>query len=181
MRSVTYKIIVSFCVFFALAQDGSCNETNAPKYRLKAEDKIKVTVFGHPDFSGEFVVDGEGRVALPLIQNVTAGGLTPEELEAAIVDKLKPDYLLNPRISIEVLNHRPFYIIGEVKNPGSYNYVPGMTVVNAVALAGGYTYRAKTNEVEITRATDATKTKQHANPDDEILPGDVIEIPERFF
>ncbi|MEQ1529933.1 MAG: polysaccharide biosynthesis/export family protein [Methylococcales bacterium] len=180
MSSTLCKILFFFFVFIALDQPLSADDKNS-EYRLKAEDKIKVTVFGQPDFSGEFVVDGEGNISLPMIQNVNAGGLTLAELESAIVDKLKPDYLLNPRISIEVLNHRPFYIIGEVKNPGSYNYVPGMTVVNAVALAGGYTYRAKTSEVEITKAADATKSKHHANPDDEISPGDVIEVPERFF
>jgi len=175
------KIFLALVLMLAAFTGNVLANDAESQYRLKSEDKIKVTVFGQPDFSGEFVVDGEGRISLPLIQTVNAGGLTLAELETAIVDKLKPDYLLNPRISIEVLNHRPFYIIGEVKNPGSYNYVPGMTVINAVALAGGYTYRAKMDEVEIVKATDPGKTKQHANPGDQISPGDVVEIPERFF
>jgi protein involved in polysaccharide export with SLBB domain len=94
---------------------------------------------------------------------------------------LKPDYLKDPRVSVEVLNYRPFYIIGEVKKPGSYAYVSGMTVVNAIALAGGYTYRARENKFLVTRATDPKNIKHPADHDTQVLPGDVIEVPERFF
>ncbi len=151
------------------------------EYELGAGDKVKVTVFGHDDLSGKFLVGGNGDVALPLIGKVPAGGLTVTELEARIVDALKPDYLKNPRVSVEVLNYRPFYIIGEVKKPGSYAYVSGMTVVNAIALAGGYTYRARENKIYVTRATDPKNVKRPADHDTQILPGDVIEVPERFF
>jgi polysaccharide export outer membrane protein len=94
---------------------------------------------------------------------------------------LKPDYLKDPSVSVDVLNYRPFYIFGEVNNPGSYAYVNGMTVVNAIAMAGGFTYRAKKSRVEITRANDPSKTPKEGNPDTPVLPGDVIEVPERFF
>ncbi len=151
------------------------------EYRLGAGDKVKVTVFGHTDLSGEFLVGGTGDVALPLIGKVAADGLTVTEFEGRVVDALKPDYLKNPRVSVEVLNYRPFYIIGEVKKPGSYAYVSGMTVVNAIALAGGYTYRARENKIYVTRATDPENLKHPADHDTVILPGDVIEVPERFF
>ena len=104
-----------------------------------------------------------------------------DELEERIIDKLRPDYLLNPQVSVEVLNYRPFYILGEVRVPGSYAYVNGMTVVNAVAMAGGFTYRAKETEVVIIRANDPSKSKARASQETTVLPGDVIEIPERFF
>ncbi len=152
-----------------------------PEYKLGSGDKVKITVFGHDDLSGRFLVGGTGDVALPLIGKIRAGGLTVEELEARIVGALKPDYLKNPRVSIEVLNYRPFYIIGEVKQPGSYPYVSGMTVVNAIALAGGYTYRARENRIYVTHAADSTSIKRPADHDTIILPGDVIEVPERFF
>jgi polysaccharide export outer membrane protein len=151
------------------------------EYRLGSGDQIRVTVFGHEDLSGEFLVDGTGKIALPLIGNVQAGDVSARELEIAIVDKLRPDYLKNPRVNVEVLNYRPFYIIGEVKKPGSYPYVSGMTVVNAVALAGGYTYRAQEQKLFITRGADPSRTKQEATRDTVVLPGDVIEVPERFF
>ena len=118
---------------------------------------------------------------MPLIQHVQAAGSTLAELEVAITNKLKPDFLKNPRVSVEVLNYRPFYILGEVKNPGSYPYVNGMAVINAVALAGGYTYRARENKVTITRAGDAERMSLPATHVTVVLPGDVIEVPERFF
>ncbi len=151
------------------------------QYRMGPGDNLRITVFGQEDMSGEFLVDGSGFLSMPLIGEVKAGGLTVREVERAIVKKLKPDYLKNPSVSIGVLNYRPFYIIGEVKKPGSYPYVSGMTVVNAIALAGGYTYRARENKVLITRARNPERKKQRANHDTAVLPGDVIEVPERFF
>jgi protein involved in polysaccharide export with SLBB domain len=150
-------------------------------YKLGSGDKIRVTVFGHEDLSGEFEVDGSGNVSLPLIRNIKAEGLTPRELEQVVAERLSPDYLVNPRVSVEVMNYRPFYIYGEVTKPGSYPYVNGMTVVNAVAMAGGFTYRARTGRVRIIHANDASRTPQDADKDTAVLPGDVIEVPERYF
>lgn len=151
------------------------------EYRLGPGDKVRVIVFGHEDLSGEFQIDGAGIVALPLIGGVRVGGKTLNVAESAIVAGLKPDYLKNPRVSLQVLNYRPFYIIGEVNKPGSYPYVNGITVLEAVAIAGGFTYRAKENKMKLTRATDPARKKQDATPETVILPGDVIEVPERFF
>lgn len=150
-------------------------------YKLGSGDKIRVTVFGHEDLSGEFEVDGSGNVSLPLIRNIKAEGLTPRELEQVVADRLSPDYLVNPRVSVEVLNYRPFYIYGEVTKPGSFPYVNGMTVINAVAMAGGFTYRARTSKVRIIRANDPSRTPQDADKDTPVMPGDVIEVPERYF
>ncbi len=152
----------------------------APDYVLGPGDKLKVTVFGSEDLSGETEVDPSGQVTLPLIQQVPAAGKTVRELEQEIRQKLSPDYVKNPRLSIEVLNYRPFFIIGEVKNPGSYPYVAGMTVVNAIALAGGYTYRANKNEVLMTRKSDPAH-KVPAKPTDIVMPGDIVEVQERYF
>jgi len=146
-------------------------------YRLGTGDQIRVTVFGHEDLSGEFEVGSDGRISLPLIGEVPAAQLTLQELEGAIAGKLKPDYLKNPQLSVDVVNYRPFYIIGEVKNPGSYAYVGGMRVVNAVAMAGGFTYRARESELLITRGG----VKEAAGQNTIVLPGDVVEVPERFF
>ena len=107
--------------------------------------------------------------------------LDRHENPAAIVDALKPDYLRNPNVSVEVINFRPFYIIGEIVNPGSYPYTSKMTVINAVAVAGGFTYRAKKNRVVIRRDDGNQTSEIKAGLDTVILPGDVIEILERFF
>jgi len=169
--------IVALLVFSA----PQTSRAETTEYTLGPGDMLRVTVFGHDDLSGEFSVGGNGTISLPLIGEVGAGERTIAQLEAAIVDKLKPDYLVNPRVSVEVLNFRPFYIIGEVNNPGSYPYKHGMTVVNAVALAGGYTYRARENRVLIKRAADGSGEEQPANENTIVLPGDVIRVPERFF
>ncbi len=150
-------------------------------YTLGSGDQLRITVFGHKDLSGDFFVGGTGMISLPLIGEVTAGGVSARQLERKIVAKLKPDYLKNPQVSVEVLNYRPFYIIGEVKKPGSYPYVSGMKVINAIALGGGYTYRARENQLFITRSNDPSRTKRAVNHDTTVLPGDVIEVPERFF
>ena len=150
-------------------------------YRLTAGDRVLVTVFGHEDLSGEFEINGANAISMPLIPEVQAAGLTVNELEAEIVDALRPDYLRNPSVSVEVTTFRPFYIIGEVTRPGSYPYSSKMTVVNAVALAGGFTYRAKKNKALVKRAEDGSTTEINADMDTIIEPGDVIEIRERFF
>jgi len=163
-----------------LPQGAAAQEAPATQsYTLGAGDRIKVTVFGHPDLSGEFEVDGTGLIAMPLIKEVKAATLTARQLEASIADHLEPDYLRNPRVSVEVLTYRPFYIIGEIKEPGSYPYVSGMTAWNAVALAGGFTYRAKTGFVLLRRGN--AQDAQRVPLDALVQPGDVIEVAERFF
>lgn len=166
---------------YAAADEQAELAMRPPEYRTGSGDKLRITVFGHDDLSGEFQVDGTGNISLPLIGNVAAGNRSVDDIEQAIVNKLKPDYLKNPRVSVEVVNYRPFYILGEVNNPGSYPYVNGMTVMNAIALSGGYTYRAREGKVLITRADDPERTKQSATLDTMVLPGDIIEVPERFF
>lgn len=182
-------LVILSCVLLAMLtshapaaqEEEEAEEARETVYRLGAGDRIKVIVYGHQDLSGEFEIDGEGKVSLPLIQDVAAAGSSLRELEDAITDKLKPDYLKNPRVSVEVLNYRPFYILGKVNAPGSYPYVNGMTVINAVALAGGFTYRAKTKKVVIIRGNDPAQNREPAGPDTQVLPGDVIEVPERRF
>lgn len=149
-------------------------------YRLGAGDKLRVTVYGEADLSGEFEVDGTGFVALPLIGELSAGGSSVREMERRVETELANGYLVSPRVSIEVTNYRPFYILGEVNNPGRYPFVDGMTVQNAVALAGGYTYRARQSRAEIQRQ-DGQINERDAAPSTPVMPGDVITIPERFF
>lgn len=150
-------------------------------YLLGAGDRLRVTVFGQEDMSGEVSVTGAGEISLPFVGKVKAGGFTVGQLEAKIVDLLQPDYIKNPRVSVEVLNFRPFDIIGEVRRPGSYPYRNGMTVLNAVAMAGGFTYRAEEKEFIIQRATDSEARKEEAGPNAVVYPGDLIEVGERFF
>lgn len=149
-------------------------------YRLGTGDKLRVIVFGEEDLSGEFDITGAGKVSLPLIGQVQAAGLTLGQFEKEVADNLANGYLTSPKISVEVLNYRPFYIIGEIDKPGQYPYTDGMTVLNAVAVGGGYTYRANTDVVYIARG-DGDEEKFPANQSVRVLPGDVVRVPERFF
>ena len=179
---MAHRYFIIGAVFLLAAVSGSeAYGAGHSQYRLGSGDKIQVTVFGHKDLSGQFEVDGSGTIRLPLIGEVKVGRKTVQELETSIIGKLKPDYLINPRVSVQVLNYRPFYIIGEVKKPGSYPYVSGMTVINAIALAGGFTYRARENQILVLRANDLKRRKTAADQNTPILPGDIIEVPERFF
>lgn len=114
-----------------------------PSYILGAGDKLRITVFGEKDLSGEFVVGAMGNVSLPLIGEVSAVAADPKALEAKILAKLKDGYLKKPQITVEVVQYRPFYILGNVRTPGSFPYVNGMTVLSAIALAGGYRLTAQ--------------------------------------
>jgi polysaccharide export outer membrane protein len=180
MRTVRPAILVAVIVIFLVGATAG-QAGGVPNYLLGAGDRIVVTVFGHEDLSGEFELDGQGRIALPLIGEVALSRQTLRQAERRIVDLLKPDYLVNPRVSIQVTNYRPFYILGEVNRPGSYPYVNGLTVVQAVAIAGGYTYRARENRVSVQRAIDPKENGQPAGPATVILPGDVINVPQRYF
>jgi len=150
-------------------------------YVLGAGDQVRVLVFGQEELSGEFSVNADGSVALPLVGAVAAAGKTPNALESDIAMALSPDYVRDPQVSVEVLRYRPYFIMGEVKAPGSYPYMSGLDVQSAVAVAGGYTYRAKKTFVLLTRSAGGRKERREVQPDTPILPGDVIEVPERFF
>ncbi|MGC9953112.1 MAG: polysaccharide biosynthesis/export family protein [Rhizomicrobium sp.] len=151
-------------------------------YRLGAGDKVQVNVFGQPDLSGDFVVDGTGFVQLPLIGQVKASGLSIREFETEVANALRNgQYLKDPRVSVEVVNYRPFYIIGEVNKPGEYPYVNDMSVLNAIALAGGYTFRADDSVVYIRRNGEPKENRYSADQNTRVAPGDIIRVGERFF
>lgn len=154
---------------------------DAPAYKLGPGDKVRVTVFNEKDLSGDFDVSDQGLIALPLIGQVKVVGRTISDVEGLIAQRYGKDYLVDPRVNVEVLNYRPFFIIGEVKTPGSYAYQSGMTVINAVALAGGYTPRANKDRLYIKHANNPQAGEQQVQEDSVVLPGDIIRVPERFF
>ena len=145
-------------------------------YRLGAGDKVRVTVFDEADLSGEFELDGAGAFSAPLIGAVNAMNLSPRQLERTLEAKLGDGWLIRPIVSIEVLSYRPFYIMGEVNAPGSYPYRAGLTVLNAAALAGGFTFRADEDDIEISRGEDGARAELEAGIDTLVRPGDVIRV-----
>ena len=150
-------------------------------YRLGPGDKLRLITFGEPNLTGEFNVNEIGRASLPLIGSVQAGGLTLSQFSTEVETALAGGYLKNPRVSVEVLNYRPFSILGEVSRPGTYPFISGLTVTNAVATAGGFTYRANIHRVFVRGQRD---TREHAVPltgSTLVHPGDTLRIPERLF
>jgi polysaccharide export outer membrane protein len=146
-------------------------------YRLGPGDKLRVTVFNETDLTGEYAIDGQGFLRLPLVGQVQAAGQTSFSLESRIGEAfVAGGFLLNPRISVEIVTYRPFYIIGEVAKPGEYAYVDAMTVPNAIALAGGYTERAVESTVWIRRLGDKKEHVLRADESTRIHPGDVIRV-----
>ena len=162
----------------AAAGGGSPGDSN----KLGPNDRLRITVFGQPTLTGEYTLDGDGVLAFPLIGNVPANGVTTSQLQQAIAAKLKPDYMLNPNVSAEVITRRPFYVIGEVQKPGNYPYVSDMTAVNAIAMAGGFTRRARKNDFYIRRLDkDGKVVRIEANVGTVLQAGDTLEVRERLF
>lgn len=162
------------------AQEAAGPSTEAG-YQLGPRDRIRISVFNQDDLSGDYVLDGSGRISMPLIGTVMASGLTATELEKLLVSRLKPDYLVNPRIAVEVRNYRPYYIIGEVARTGSFDFVQGMTYLTAIAIAGGYSYRAKKDVVYVIRGDDPEREEIKMDVDMKVQPGDIIRVAERLF
>jgi polysaccharide export outer membrane protein len=150
-------------------------------YRLASADIVRVNIFNQPDLSGEYQLDGNAQFVMPLIGRIDAKDLTSAELEILLVSKLKPDYLVNPRIFVQVLNYRPYYLIGEAGATGAFPYVAGMTYLVAIAKSGGFSYRAKKKYVYVIRAGDPEQNEIKLSVDEFVQPGDIIRVAERMF
>jgi len=163
------------------AQDMVALGSDMPSYRLGAGDEIKVTVFGEADLSGSYVVDGQGQITLPLVGQVIIGKLTLSEASTSLENRLKDGWLKDPKVTAELVKGRPYYILGEVNKPGEYPFVAGLTVMNAVASAGDFTYRADKSRILIKNADNPNEREVELTPTTPVQPGDTIRIRERFF
>lgn len=185
---IVFGLMAMLCSTPSLAQAPDANtgaSTNASEqhsFLLGSGDRLKITVYGEQKLSGEYAVTSGGYISFPLIGNVAVEGRTLEQVQEDMRNSLASGYLQDPRVSIEVQNYRPFYILGEVEKPGEYPYVSGLTLEQAIAKAGGYTYRAKKKKILIKGANQLTE-QSFAYRDKKILvkPGDTIRVPERFF
>ena len=174
------------CVFAAACAPQSIAPASGPvptvaDYRLAPGDKVRVIIFNEPALSGEQTVASDGLVAMPLVGGIAASGKTVTELGKAIETALAQGYLKDPRASVELINAQPYYILGEVRVPGEYPMGPGMTVLNAVAKAGGFSYRANQKIVFIRRRGEAAEKEYRLTVALTVLPGDTIRIVERYF
>lgn len=150
-------------------------------YQVDSNDRLRINVFGQPSLTGEYNVDGAGRLSMPLIGNVPVRGLTTPAIESLITRRLASKYLRDPDVTVEVLTFRPFFILGQVNTAGQYPYVNGMNISQAIAIAGGYTPRANQNLVKLTRVTANGEQTFKVKPETAVYPGDTIYVRERWF
>jgi len=150
-------------------------------YRLGPGDKIHIIVYDEASMTGDYTVSARGTVSFPLIGDVPAGGETIAGFRAALENRLSKGILNDPKVAAEIVEYRPFYILGEVNKPGQYPYSIGLTVYSAVATAQGFTYRANTHKVLITHAGENVERRVRINAATRIMPGDTVRVLERFF
>ena len=150
-------------------------------YRLDAGDKLRVVVYGQEGLTNTYAIDAGGSITMPLIGAVPARGRTPAGLAAEISAKLRNGYLREPSVAVEVETYRPFFILGEVAAPGQYPYVPNMSVESAVAIAGGFSPRAKRDHVTLTHTDNSGPSRAVVPLGTPLSPGDTILVGERWF
>ena len=150
-------------------------------YRVGAGDRLTIRVAGEPELTADYLVDGAGNISMPYVQTVNVAGMTSQQIERLIAYHLRRGYLRNPQVSAQVTTLRPFYILGEVNAAGSFAYQPGMTVQNAIAIAGGYGTRADQQKVLITRKTSEGTGTYKVPVTTQVYPGDIIYVRERWF
>jgi polysaccharide export outer membrane protein len=154
---------------------------NQQGYTLDSGDKLRVVVFGQEGISGTYMVDAGGNVSLPLVGTVPARGVTTQRLARTIGERLKQGYVREPHVTVTVEGYRPFFILGEVTTPGQYPFVPNMTAENAIAVAGGFSPRAKKQTVELTRNAAGQQFKGDVPLNYPLRPGDTVVVKERWF
>jgi polysaccharide export outer membrane protein len=157
--------------------------TRDEQYLLAPGDKLHVIVFGEETLTGDYVLTSAGNLSFPLVGNIRATDRTVEQLQADLARALGDGYINDPRVSIQVVSFRPFYILGEVSRPGEYPVSTGLTIQQAVASAGGYTYRANTKRIFLKRAGETQEriVDLRRQPNLIVRAGDTIRISERHF
>jgi len=153
----------------------------ASTYVLGPNDRIRLKVYGEPDITGEYEIDSGGQVSIPLAGHIRAAGTTTRQLERSIAAALAKGIVRDPRVNVEIAQYRPYYILGEVKKSGEYPYRLGLTVMDAVASAGGFTYRANESKVYLRRSGAGAEQIHSLDAPVPVFPGDNIRIPERYF
>ncbi len=176
-------LLVSGCSAGTLseAEQQSLALAAAAPATLQPGDKIKVVVFGEDGLSGDYELDQAGQISVPLAGTLKVQGMTQAELEQALTKKFRSEYLKHPKVTVTIAKLAPYYIMGEVKKPGQFDYKSGLNVLTAMAIAGGPTYRASRDTVEIQRRGETKMRDYPISAAVPVLPGDVIKVPERYF
>jgi len=178
------RILISLSL--ALAACAPANLAERPsaasyQYTLGSGDRLKIETYGEQRLTGEFTVSGEGKVSFPLLGEIEARGKTLAQFKADLIGRLGTELLRNPQVTVEMLNLRPVYVLGEVVRPGEFPYAEHMTVYELVAKAGGFSYRANRGFAYVTGEGDPNEQATRLNSTTSVRPGDTIRIPERNF
>ncbi|ABC22288.1 polysaccharide biosynthesis/export family protein [Rhodospirillum rubrum] len=189
-KSLCTTLVVAASLGLAACAGPSLPDREAPRAIANVKDgnllvpgnHIRITVFNEPNLSGEFIIDSTGNLAMPLIGDITAAGVTTQALAGRIADKIRGEnYLRDPRVTVESSSLRPVYVMGEVRGPGEFLYIDGMTVLSAIARAGGYDYRAREGQVLLIRQEDGKPVDYRAEEYTPVQPGDIVRVLERRF
>lgn len=178
IKKISFLALAIFWSVCAWAQEGNLSMS---QYQLGSGDRINISFFGQDDLSMEIRLPDVGTINYPFLGELKLVGMTAAEVESLIYEGLLGDYLVNPSVSVSIVEYRPFFIDGEVKRPGGYPYQPGLSVNKAAALAGGYTERANKDKITIVRETDGQQFEFSVSVTDMIQPGDIVTVNQRFF
>lgn len=174
-------VVVSLLLALLVSANSFAQSSQLNQYRLGSGDLLKILVYGQEDLTLETRLTDVGKINYPYLGEVEIVGMTVDELENYIYEGLKGDYLVNPSVSVSIVEYRPFFVNGEVKKPGGYAFQPGLNIDKAAALAGGYTERASKTKVFIDRTVEGESIRIQADRNTSILPGDIVTIEQSFF
>lgn len=172
------QILIGALLFFCAVEAGA-TEADA-NYELGAGDKIRIQVFGEDELSMDVLLSDSGQIDYPFLGKISAAGKTTNDLKRELMNGLKGDYLIQPKVMVSIIEFRQFYVNGEVQKPGGYAYQPGLTVDRAIALAGGFTVRAKKNDIVI-RSSKLGDKVISVTLDHKVTPGDIVVVDTTFF
>jgi polysaccharide biosynthesis/export protein VpsN len=175
------RLLLALCLLpgiLASAFAGAQNDS----YTLNSGDSVRIHVYGEEDLTFEKLLIGQnGRISYPFLGELKVAGKTASQLQAEITSGLKPDYLIDPRISVSIVKYRPFFVNGEVKRPGGVDFQPGLTLRKAISLAGGFTERANKKQAQVISDNDPERQERDEGLDYNVQPGDIITVQDTFF
>lgn len=181
MNLPKFRFLTALCGLFLLTFSMLHTTAQAALYTLGSGDTIEIQVFQEPDLSVQGKISNNGTIDYPLIGYIKIAGLTLAQTEALLDKKLRGDYLIDPQISVSVVSHRPIFITGAVRAPGSYEYQPGMSVRQAIVVAGDFTDRASRSKIYIIREGGSSANRKKVKLDESVGPGDTITVKESLF
>lgn len=189
VRRAPALLVLTLCVLLTACGGGLPSEMAPAKaslpgegYLLEPGNRVRVIVYNEPALSGDFTVDASGNIAVPLAGGIPSSGVTAKVLAKRIEDALiRGGFLKEPQVSVEIQTFRPYYVLGEVRQPGEFPYTTGVTVLGAIARAGGYDYRAREGEVLLVREVDGQPKEFRANERTQLQPGDIVKVQQRAY